>query len=630
MSRVFPRAEDLNQEELDFELQIRNQPGEVFELDLNAKQRHLRNLFKNDQKDGHSYRSPYNIVGEYPHIEGRILNLEKALEKRVESKYESRVLHYWYRVKWIQVNGEEEKRKKRELVQMIEKVMSRYQFGPPQSPLVSQINTIIQGNLDQASGGHMQTRNSKLSLQLPVHSPSVVEQGRGSPGGDIPMGPKGAIPKVPLTMNGGQNTVVETSPNGPQGNTTDPSTHISVPREEWEEMRAIIADLTRKLAQKESHGSRDNPSVRVSNREPLQDEPAAQVRRADGGSRAAFNYHGSVDEEDSEDDQRWPRQGWGRRVPQTGGRESDYSYGGSWNYGANEGRMRGQFGRYAGQGRVEKWKLRFTGEPRSAMTVENFLYKAKKLAEREGVTKGILLRDVHMLLEGAASDWFFTFVDDLITWEAFETSISYRFGNPNKDQGIRSKIHERKQLRGEPFIAFVTEIEKLNRLLSKPLSNRRKFEVIWDNMRQHYRSKISIVEVNDLQQLTKLNYRIDAADPQLQFQNTEGTSGFQRHHLDAGGSDYDSDQSVNAINTRVNRSFPQATRQTAEQPTRTTQNSSTALNCWNCQGQGHGWRQCSRPKVVFCYGCGNLGRTIRSCERCANSSHAAAINQGNE
>lgn len=242
-----------------------------------------------------------------------------------------------------------------------------------------------------------------------------------------------------------------------------------------------------------------------------------------------------------------------------------------------------------------------------------------------------------MLLEGPASDWFFTFVDELDTWQQFETSITYRFGNPNMDQGIRSKIHERKQLRGETFIAFVSEIEKLNRLLSRPLSKRRKFEVVWDNMHQHYRTKISLVEVQDLQHLIQLNHRIDAANPQLQ-QTGEMPIRRPVHQIEAEYSDYESDQSatINAIDSRNNRNFRQKTQRVTprdQQPTTPRQTAQEAhqLNCWNCQEQGHGWRQCQKPKVVFCYGCGFLGRTIRSCERCSrpaeDSNHGR---QGNE
>lgn len=272
------------------------------------------------------------------------------------------------------------------------------------------------------------------------------------------------------------------------------------------------------------------------------------------------------------------------------------------------------------------------------MSVENFLYKTKKLADREGIPRDILLRDIHMLLEGPASDWFFTFVDELQTWQQFETSITYRFGNPNMDQGIRSKIHERKQLRGEPFIAFVSEIEKLDRLLSRPLSKRRKFEVVWDNMRLHYRTKISLVEVKDLQHLIQLNHRIDAVDPQLQQQTGEVPIRRPVHQIEAEYSDDESDQSatINAISSRGNRGFRQGNRQSTTQDQQNTDHRQAApnsgqLNCWNCQENGHSWRQCQKPKVVFCYGCGNIGRTIRSCERCSRQAEGAnQSQQGNE
>ena len=286
------------------------------------------------------------------------------------------------------------------------------------------------------------------------------------------------------------------------------------------------------------------------------------------------------------------------------------------------------------------------------MTVEDFIYKAKKLAEREGVSRRTLLKDIHMLLEGVASDWFFTYVDDLDSWEVFESSIVYRFGNPNRDQGIRTQIQERKQQRGEQFLAFVTEIEKLNRMLSRPLSRRRKFEVIWDNMRQHYRSKISIVKVEDLEHLIQLNHRIDAADPQLHQQSLEG--GYRRpvNQLEAEGSGYETENSaeVNAIQDRTNRhnynnprrqndrdsreANPQQASRSNQEQRQNTNRASQAhppLKCWNCEAEGHGWRQCSKPRLIFCYGCGNLGRTTRTCERCAvaGDSNANQKQQGN-
>ena len=57
------------------------------------------------------------------------------------------------------------------------------------------------------------------------------------------------------------------------------------------------------------------------------------------------------------------------------------------------------------------------------------------------------------------------------------------------------------------------EIERLNKLLTRPLDQERLFEVIWDNMRPHYRSKLACRTVRDLRKLEYYAYRIDAHDP---------------------------------------------------------------------------------------------------------------------
>lgn len=638
MNQLFPRAEDLTSEEIDYEFIIRQQPEHVFKLELSGKQRHLRSLFKEDQKEARNYRSPFSISEEAPHIEGRIENLERALDKKVESKYESRVIHYWYRVKRSVARNDEEKKMRRELTRKIEAVMQNYQFGPSLSPYKFRINKIIQGN--EAVGGdlpHTVVRQNQTVRQGSNEAEIATSYGNDSWGkqDDLPRTGTGAIPKDS-----------KRSDHGMEGSQ---SPEFVVSRQEWEEMKAMMMTLMSRMSGNDHENvsrNSDNNQGRENWRSQSQGQPREMAtqniihnrvfgERPDSRSSSEDNRSYRTHQPprcrlDSSDDDRCVEDG------------SEQRYGVPYQIQPHRG-TRQLRDRALNHNRIEKWKLRFTGEPRS-MPIENFLYKAKKLADREGVSREVLLRDIHMLLEGAASDWFFTFVDDLDTWEVFETNIVYRFGNPNKDQGIRTKIHERKQLRGEPFIAFVTEIEKLNKMLSRPLSTRRKFEVIWDNMRQHYRSKISIVEVKDLQHLTRLNYRIDAADPQLQYQQTELPARRSINQIEAEGSDYDSDQSapINAIRGRFGRENRQNQREGHEgrssqpssqlqQPERAAHQPVAATTCWNCQGQGHGWRQCNRPKIVFCYGCGNLGRTTRNCERCArNYAVPQAQQQGNE
>lgn len=69
----------------------------------------------------------------------------------------------------------------------------------------------------------------------------------------------------------------------------------------------------------------------------------------------------------------------------------------------------------------------------------NFLYKLNSIAELGGVPERQLLRDVHLLLDGLAFDWFVTFVDEFENRLTFERLIKFRFGNPNQNQRIQHR-----------------------------------------------------------------------------------------------------------------------------------------------------------------------------------------------
>lgn len=219
---------------------------------------------------------------------------------------------------------------------------------------------------------------------------------------------------------------------------------------------------------------------------------------------------------------------------------------------------------------------------------------------------------------------FFTYYESDWDWVTFEARIRFRFGNPNQDQGNRQRIYDRKQQRGETFIAFVSDIERMNKLLTKPLSKRRKFEVIWENMQQRYRSKLACFTVSSLDELVRLSHRIDATDPSL---HPVG----QRHtinNLEAGSDqqETESEEELNVIDRRQQRQpdgrpFRTHDRQLRQQD-RSRQGGRTDAApettrlplCWNCRQHGHFWRECREAKTTFCYVCGNPGKISSTCD----------------
>ena len=615
----FPFAEHLELEEVDYELIIRNQLNdETEQWNLMDKQKYLRKLFRSDEKHCRNHKSKFNILEECSTVELNIANLMKVIEKSgVVPKSESRLIHYYYRTKRSGATNDDEKKIRRNLINRIMELMKKYEIGSVSSPIRGQINSILNeaGPLiipdedkDQASDETMKQSVTKQGSALNTS----VEKNKTSDGNTFHEPGSGATPK----------------------NSKTTETKL---RMENTELRLRLEQMADELQE-----------LRLKTNEPK--------GSGDRGSKS----HSRIDlsESESEDED------YNKSV------ETDSFFGSRFRYPCGGyfrddwNRRRSSNGRDRDAYRVEKWKLKFTGEPRT-ISVENFLYKLKKIAEREEVSEKQLLRDIHLLLEGPASDWFFIFVDQFVNWETFERQIRYRFGNPNQDQGIRQKIQERKQHHNESFIAFVTEIEKLNKMLSKPLSKRRKFEVISDNMRQHYRDKTATIEIMDLEHLTSLNYRIDAADMSLQAGEGPSRRGFNnyddRHRRtinnveikDSENSDIDANNPapVNAVRPQQDRgngrqgSYHNQRRQFPAQDQRPVQQPSTQSQqhpqrsdgsneqpgagpraCWNCQRLGHGWRECQRrPLNSFCYGCGNMGRTIRTCERC--SARVAHVEQ---
>lgn len=583
---TYPYADHLTVEEVDYELSLRKQDDK--KMDLSAKLRLLRRLFKEDQQERNRYRPLCQFEKEANPIKHQVEILLKGLQEKPDVKLVSRLRHYYHRVFRAEAATEEGIALRQDL---LERILDAIEKAPKNIQILDDIGSGTDKQ-DEAVGGS--DSNSKKANKNSLENTELVK----------PIG-SGAVPKDPKKNTAGQ-----------------PS---------YEDLLERIKQLEARLEQSVRKNDRQNQVDPLGFRGRFSQGIRQEITKNDRIRHSSGNWfarHQREMNDSSDSDQydwnggssqqiRNQQRGASRNVSQVNEGNSGSSdwYGSQGNRGPRHFR------------RIEHWKLSFSGDSKS-VSVENFLYKLKKIATREGVSDADLLRDIHLILEGQASDWFFTYVDEFVDWKDFDDKIRYRFGNPNQDQGIRLKIQERKQQRGESFSAFVSEIERLNKMLSKPLSNRRKFEVVWDNMRHHYRSKIATIDVRDLDHLIKLNHGIDAVDPGFQY-SSEMRNQRNVHHVDCNLSDEVSDEpeEIDVIRTMDVRNQRNQTNRntTSETPQKAAQNI-----CWNCRKLGHNWRDCKEAKAIFCFGCGNLGRTIRSCPKCSGSRYQRIDgNQGN-
>lgn len=677
---IRPTVDHLLEEEVDFELRLRKQTVDRRE-NLEDKKRLLRRLIMEDRKYKISYKSETKFSEEIKRISGIVEELVESLRRKFDRVLVSRLRHYLNRVAITSVENEEEALARKEACEQIESIL--IEAGQSIREEIHEKEESGSGKKDSGSDSwrNPDPNSAIKTKQVEEEARSKEQIGEGkdqdskyrliNPGalvktprksirssfeslnfdkmelrcmeGDCKCGDcegKGARKKDLLDLKGKRNDLGRQHNESEDEGRKGKQSHVgifgnySVQKDTWDERlrkdkfddqyehkgyRGVEIRNDRQSNSESRHrlerSHRDRTPSPL-NRSRMEDvrksmksrseraeiDERRQDRRGENWTRRERYFSGSESDSESERRRRSSRQTSRRHR-----RHSSVSSSSSLE----------ETPRYR-KSRVENWNLTFTGDSRS-MQVEDFLYKIKKLARHEGVNEKELLRNIHHRLKGEAYDWWFTREDRFSKWSKFEDEIRFRYGNPNRDRGIKTQIRELKQRKGETFIAYVTEVEKLNQCLQKPFSSSTLFELVWDNMRPHYRSKLSIMEIDDLEHLIKINHKIDACDPN--FYRCPTTQRNDVHHIEP--EDSESDSSEEDVPLRVVQKVQRTVRKSSdspnEQPKFTSsrqeeQRRTTSIACWNCQKSGHTWRECNERKVLFCYACGRLGRTTRNCE----------------
>lgn len=565
MGAKFPHADHLLDDEIDYELKLRNYVEDLGK-DLKVKQRLLRRVFLKDAKENREYRSPYSIDQEFELIASRVNSIRCKLSKNPDIKLVSRLKHYYWRVQWCNADNQEAMQMNELLFGNISNLLAEQNALEPLQNASPDDESLEDTDTEFSETEKSGAVGGNIVLVTPLGEPQLTNTSNFRPLIE---------PEIPQNAKITGTTKKRNQEHSLASGVSD------VNREnETEQMKARIAELEAQL--------QSFAALLTASR--IQSNPLEQLQNQRQDFRQPSDvYLGRTRINEREDS-------GSERDSQGGNRQSIRD-------------DRGQYDR-----KMEKWNLHFSGDSRST-SLEDFIYKVRVLASMNRIPDNHLLSNIHLLLRGEASNWFFTYYQPTWTWTIFEARIRFRFGNPNQDQGNRQRIYDRKQQKGETFIAFVTEIERLNKLLTKPLSSHRKFEIVWENMRPHYRSKLACFSINNLDQLIQVNYRIDANDPSLHPVGPKYTV----HNIEEHECSDSDEEEVNAIGRRPVRNQHQETNQNrgSQSSSGTGQlgSSSRTPMCWNCRQQGHLWRECREVKTTFCYVCGNPGKISSTCDK---------------
>jgi hypothetical protein len=257
---------------------------------------------------------------------------------------------------------------------------------------------------------------------------------------------------------------------------------------------------------------------------------------------------------------------------------------------------------------VHKWGLKFSGD-RSGFAVLDFIRKVRGLSKAENVQLHDVRKSAYHLFSGDAEKWYDANQAKLHTWQALENALKDDFLPKDYDKLLMKQIIARKQHDKEDFQTYHTNMELLFQKLSRQRSERKKLEIIYDNLKVYYKSKLFNTQIKDISHLKRLCKEIEAFDPGYFSRERKKEVG----SLDQGGR---SNFRKNERKSSPERKSEKQETHSEDQQQKPDGESSKNFLCWNCGQGSHSWRDCKARRKMFCFRCGKKAVTVRSCDVC--------------
>ena len=252
---------------------------------------------------------------------------------------------------------------------------------------------------------------------------------------------------------------------------------------------------------------------------------------------------------------------------------------------------------------ITNWKLTFDGSI-DGISVNEFIYRVNSLTRT--TLRGnfdALCENAHILFEGKAKRWYWRYhhsVTDL-DWMDICDDLLRNFKDFRSDFEIKESMRTRKQKIGESFESYLDGILKIADSLRTPLPEHELVPLVIRNLNADTRLALLHLDITTISDLRKACRRREnfyaevQSKAQLSYRGFHQKSNFVRHanaELEIDNTTLDENVSVEALRTK------------------------DSIVCWNCDTSGHSYKNCVKPRRVFCYGCGLLAYFLPNCPKC--------------
>ncbi|XP_062707838.1 uncharacterized protein LOC109422985 [Aedes albopictus] len=302
---------------------------------------------------------------------------------------------------------------------------------------------------------------------------------------------------------------------------------------------------------------------------------------------------------------------------------------------------------------VSEWNIKYDGRDQG-QTLMKFIKEVDFYAKSENVSKRELFRSAIHLFKDQAKSWFMSGVEneDFANWDELVAELKREFLSPDHDHVNEIKAISRKQGPKERFSDYLSELQKIFNSLTKPISEKKKFEIVYRNLRSDYKGHAVASNIDNLADLKRFGRQLDSTywykytpnnQDQVASRNKAQVNEVRESRYQPKPPGEDQKKSFKS------RSFYRSRKEGSgeeDQPMKKSSRenprnlTSEAKNpeeprlsrawvdryvppeegtCFNCRRQGHDHTQCTYYRNKFCLRCGLHQVETKNCPYCAKN-----------
>lgn len=282
-----------------------------------------------------------------------------------------------------------------------------------------------------------------------------------------------------------------------------------------------------------------------------------------------------------------------------------------------------------------------SGEPKSTFNKDKsphgFLAALESARISENLSKSDMVGCMNTLLVGTAQKWWESIVKKRPSYSQFLKFFKDQWFTEEHQFTIEEDlVNYRQKDSSLSLTAFLVEFENRASFLEPPWAEKKLIQTARRNMDNESRRALALMNINTFHELKQLCKKIDGP-PANKTKNEKVTKpeesrrsrwSERRVHEVEAKPEVPADASEsdeNPYEVLYIEKFPKSNKEkTLIAEGKAEPEFRRVVICFNCDAQGHRWRQCSKPLLEFCMRCGKKGVKVPDCPTCSENYWARA------